>query len=66
MGKIIKKLRELSDEELEQQLTQGKKELLEQRFEGVTGHVTNVKKMKNLKRKIARIFTIRQQKQKKL
>ncbi len=61
MGKIIKKLRELSPEEMQQQLEQAKKDLFKQRFEIVTGHVTNVKLLKNAKRKIARIYTLQTQ-----
>lgn len=63
MGKIIKKLRELSAEELEQQLGQAKKNLFDQRFEVVTGHVTNVKQLRDTKKKIARILTLKKEEQ---
>lgn len=63
MGKIIKKLRELSAEELDQQLGQAKKNLFDQRFEVVTGHVTNVKQLRDTKKKIARILTLKKEEQ---
>ncbi len=61
MGKEIKKLRELTQEELLQQLSQSKTDLLDHRFQIVTGHVTNVKKSKSIRKKIARIKTIQSQ-----
>lgn len=58
MGRVIKKMREFSDEELIEQLALSKRELLDQRFESVTGHIASVKKVSNIKKKIARILTL--------
>ena len=58
MSKEIKKLRELTKEELVQQMDQARKDLIDQRFQIVTGHITDVKKIKHLRKKIARINTI--------
>lgn len=63
MGKVIKKLRELNDEELDQQYMQSKKDLLDQRFEAITGHVTNVKQVNNIKKKVARIMTLKRERE---
>lgn len=63
MSKEIKKLRELTLEELQQQLVQAKSDLLDHRFQVVTGHVTDVKKGKNLRKKVARIKTIFKQRE---
>lgn len=61
MSKVYKKLIELTSTELAQELDQTKHQMLNHRFEIVTGHVTNVKLIQKLRRKIAQIKTIQQQ-----
>ena len=58
-----KELRELSDEELERQLTDTRQELLNLRFQSVTGALENQARIALVKRDIARIITIRVERQ---
>ena len=52
------KLEELNKEELLKSLEDSKEELRKERFKAVTSKVDNPKKIKELKRHIARILTI--------
>ena len=51
-------LEELTREELDRGLTDAKEELRKQRFQAVTGKLDNPKKIKELKKQIARILTL--------
>lgn len=55
------KLNELTLEELNQSLIESKEELKKQRFSSVTSKVDNPKKIKELKRHIARILTLKRE-----
>ncbi len=55
------KLEELTFEELDKNLTDSKEELRKLRFQSVTGKVDNPKKIKELKRQVARILTLRRE-----
>lgn len=63
MSKELNKLREMTEAELREQLEQAHKELVDHRFQTITGHVTDVKKAKTSKRRVARIKTIFKQRQ---
>ncbi len=58
-----KDLRELSDEELERKLTEARQELFNLRFQFVTGALENPARMALVKRDIARVITIRAERQ---
>jgi large subunit ribosomal protein L29 len=58
-----KELRELSDEELGQKLTDTRQELFNLRFQSVTGALENPARIGLVKRDIARIITIRAERQ---
>jgi large subunit ribosomal protein L29 len=58
-----KDLRELSDEELERKLTETRQELFNLRFQFVTGALENPARMALVKRDIARVITIRAERQ---
>jgi large subunit ribosomal protein L29 len=49
----------MTDEELEHRLTETRKELFNLRFQGATGALENTARLKLAKREIARILTIR-------
>jgi len=53
------KIEELTLEELERSLNETKEELRKQRFKAVTSKVDNPKKIKELKKHIARILTLK-------
>ena len=55
------KIEELTMAELEKSLADSKIELRKERFKSVTSKVDNPKKIKGLKRHIARILTLRQE-----
>ncbi len=55
------KLEELTMTELEKSLADSKVELRKERFKSVTSKVDNPKKIKGLKRHIARILTLKQE-----
>ena len=55
---ITSELRELSDDELRQNLTESKEELFNLRFQIVTGQLDNPRRIKQVKREIARILTV--------
>ena len=55
---IASELRELSDDELRQNLAESKEELFNLRFQIVTGQLDNPRRIKQVKREIARILTV--------
>lgn len=55
------KIEELTLEELERSLTESKEELRKQRFKAVTSKVDNPKKIKELKKHIARVLTLKRE-----
>ena len=59
----LKKMRELSEVELNTELDKMKKELFNLRFQHVTGQLENPVKMRELKRDIARVKTIIREKE---
>ncbi|MGZ4309035.1 MAG: 50S ribosomal protein L29 [Gaiellaceae bacterium] len=54
-----RELRDLTDEELENRLADTRQELFNLRFQGATGALENTARLKLAKREIARILTIR-------
>ena len=59
----MEKIRELTDAELEKELTKMKNELFNLRFQHVTGQLENPMRMKDVKRDIARIKTVAREKE---
>jgi large subunit ribosomal protein L29 len=57
-------IRELSEEELKGKETELKDQLFKLKFQHALGQLENAMKLKNLKKDIARIHTIRQEKSK--
>ena len=51
-------LRELPDDELRQELADHKEELFNLRFQVVTGQLDNPRRIKQVKREIARVLTV--------
>jgi large subunit ribosomal protein L29 len=58
-----RELRDLTDEELENRLADTRQELFNLRFQGVTGALENTARLKLAKREIARILTIRNERE---
>jgi len=58
-----KELRDLTDEELAKRLADTRQELLNLRFQSATGALENAARLKLTKREIARILTIRQERE---
>jgi len=56
-------LREMTDDELEHELAERRQELFNLRFQAATGAVENTARLKHAKREIARILTIRHERQ---
>ncbi|MCL6634686.1 MAG: 50S ribosomal protein L29 [Peptococcaceae bacterium] len=54
----VKELRELTDAELNKKLSDSKEELFKLRFQMATGQLDNPMKLKEVRRKIARVKTI--------
>ena len=52
-------LRELTDDELDHRLSERRQELFNLRFQSATGALENPARLKHAKREIARILTIR-------
>jgi large subunit ribosomal protein L29 len=52
-------LRDLTDDELEHQLAERRRELFNLRFQSATGAIENTARLKLAKREIARILTVR-------
>jgi large subunit ribosomal protein L29 len=61
-----RELRELTDEELENRLADTRQELFNLRFQGATGALENTARLKLAKREIARILTIRNERESRL
>ena len=59
----LKKIREMSEAELNSELVRMKKDLFNLRFQHVTGQLENPVKMRELKRNIARVKTILREKE---
>ena len=59
----LKKMRDLTEVELNTELDKMKKELFNLRFQHVTGQLENPVKMRELKRDIARVKTIIREKE---
>jgi large subunit ribosomal protein L29 len=58
-----KDLRDLTDEELEQKLAETRQELFNLRFQSATGALENSARVKLAKREIARILTVRNERE---
>jgi large subunit ribosomal protein L29 len=58
-----RELRDLTDEELEDRLADTRQELFNLRFQGATGALENTARVKLAKREIARILTIRNERE---
>lgn len=56
-------LRLLSDEELQARLRDAKEELFNLRFQSATGQLDNTSRIREVKRDIARIFTVIKQRE---
>jgi large subunit ribosomal protein L29 len=56
-------LRELSDEELERKLAETRHELFNLRFQAATGALENAARLRLAKREIARILTLRHERE---
>ena len=54
-----RELREMTDDELDHRLAETRQELFNLRFQGATGALENTARLKLAKREIARILTIR-------
>ena len=59
----LKKMREMTEVELNSELAKMKKELFNLRFQHVTGQLENPVKMREVKREIARVKTIIREKE---
>ena len=59
----LKKMREMTEVELNNELAKMKKELFNLRFQHVTGQLENPVKMREIKREIARVKTIIREKE---
>ena len=59
----LKKMREMTEVELNAELDNMKKELFNLRFQHVTGQLENPVKMREVKREIARVKTILREKE---
>ena len=59
----LKKMREMTEVELNTELAKMKKELFNLRFQHVTGQLENPVKMREVKREIARVKTIIREKE---
>jgi large subunit ribosomal protein L29 len=58
-----RQLRDLTDEELGQRLAETRQELFNLRFQSATGALENTARMRMAKREIARILTIRHERE---
>ena len=61
-----RQLRDLSNDELERKLAETRQELFNLRFQGVTGALENTARLKLAKREIARILTVRNERESQL
>ena len=58
-----RQLRDLTDEELEHKLAETRQEVFNLRFQGATGALENSARVRLAKREIARILTVRNERQ---
>ena len=58
MAAVSHELRELHDEELRNRLRESKEELFNLRFQMATGQLDNNRRLRTVRRDIARIYTI--------
>ena len=58
VGIAAAELRELSDEELVERLRESKEELFNLRFQMATGQLDNNRRLRTVRREIARIYTV--------
>jgi large subunit ribosomal protein L29 len=58
-----KQLRELSNEELDKKMAETRKELFQLRFQTATGALENSARLRGAKREIARILTIKNERE---
>jgi large subunit ribosomal protein L29 len=58
-----KELRDLNDEELQKQLQDAKEELFNLRFQLATGQLDNPMKLKDTRRTIAKVETVRRERE---
>lgn len=56
-------LRELQDDDLREKLAEGKEELFNLRFQIVTGQLDDPRRIKQVKREIARVLTVLRQRE---
>jgi large subunit ribosomal protein L29 len=59
----LDELKELTDEELNQKLLEAKKNLFNLRFQLATGQLDNYARIKAAKKDIARVYTVKKQKE---
>ena len=62
MRRKARELRELTEQEMTEELNKQKQELFNLRFQSVSGQMTNVRRIREVKRTIARIKTVLQEK----
>jgi len=58
-----RELREMTDEELDMRLADTRQELFNLRFQSATGALENPARLKHAKREIARILTVRNERE---
>ena len=58
MSALTDELRELHDDELQTRLRESKEALFNLRFQMATGQLTNNRRLRTVKRDIARIYTV--------
>ncbi|MCL5985320.1 MAG: 50S ribosomal protein L29 [Actinobacteria bacterium] len=59
----VDELKELTDEELSQKLLEAKRNLFNLRFQLATGQLDNFARIKAAKKDIARVYTVKKQKE---
>ncbi len=60
---LTNELRELSDAELVEKLNEAKEELFNLRFQLVTGQLDNYRRLKEVRKDIARVMTVQRQRE---
>ena len=60
---LAKDLRDLSDDQLDQRLADTRQELFNLRFQSATGALENSARLRTTKREIARILTVRHERE---
>jgi large subunit ribosomal protein L29 len=58
-----RELRDLTDEELEQKMAETRRELFNLRFQSATGALENSARLRTAKREIARILTVKNERE---